>query len=118
MSEPRWFEWGVLPTEPGYYLSLRSTISDGHCSWKLPCSSLPDRDMPTRRFYGPIPDPPKAPPKLMRFRAIYKREWVSGVYIPEEALSLKYMVFPRGGDSFGEQWCREDMLSEIKFLDD
>lgn len=78
MTEPKWWvrEW---PSEVGFYYSV---CPDGYrhiTECTKPGGGLTE---PAMSFYGPLPDPPKEPPKLRRFTAKHKRYGrVSGVYV-------------------------------------
>lgn len=116
MSEPKWWPKGVLPDVPGYYLSVVEG-SVGQASWRLPDKYL-QSTCKERTFYGPIPDPPKAPPKVRRFTATYKGEPVSGC-IPENHFNslLHIYRFDSNGRSYYVGQLREFDLDNIQWLD-
>jgi hypothetical protein len=115
MSEPKWWPMGEIPTEDGNYLCR----FDGRVScWVF------HKDRPLKfelgQFYGPIPEPPKEPPKLRQFTAthpIYGR--VTGAYFPEKnsGTARKHQIFFWEDERFEYVWLNECSLSDIKFID-
>lgn len=112
MSEPKWWPKGVVPTDAGYYLQKIDNATYG--------TSIPqDRGFnKDSQFYGPIPEPPKEPPKLRRFTATMKGERVSGCCIVEHWCSRMFQVFKNGRDgAYYAGIFHEEDVSDIQWLD-
>lgn len=69
----------------------------------------------TTQVYGPIPDPPKPPPKLRRFEAVHDFYGnISGVFIAGER-SLIY--FRPVGDGHVMERVSQSRLTDIRWID-
>lgn len=123
MSEPKWWPKGEIPTEDGFFISINEGNTRSSTSWDFPGEikhiMLSDSGKPYRQFYGPIPDPPKDPLKLMQFTANHEEiGFVSGVRVAEKEDLLKFQIFYLRGSTLHAKWCeRGEFIGEIKWLD-
>lgn len=112
MSEPKWWikEW---PTEVGFYYSV---APDGYKHITECVKPGGGETKPDLMFYGPIPDPPKEPPKLRRFTATCKIGGrVSGVYVEGKEEPYYVTYFFAGSLCCGDRV--ESELSDIQWID-
>lgn len=120
MSEAKWWPVGVIPTEPGKYLSIR-VCDHSVCAWSFPNDSKhemlsfqPER----RRFYGPIPEPPKEPPQLRRFTAKWQGEDVGGCAIENAYCDRRFQVYRNTKEGAYYHGCYfESDLTDIRWID-
>lgn len=117
-SEAKWWPKGVVPTEPGEYYAIREMDGEPVSSSKTITQDGEHEGCPDRQYFGPIPDPPKAPPKVRRFTATFKGESVTGAFANGEYVGNRVMIWRRhGADGAVIQPCGWSELTDIQWLD-